>query len=97
MDRGEDMYLMGTDIGTQGTKTIVVDEKGKLISDSFREYKVITPKPSWAEQWPGVWVKAVIETVKEALSKSKVSPKEVAGLSISGLYGGSGVPVDKNV
>lgn len=91
------MYLMGTDIGTQGTKTIIVDEKGKLISDSFREYKVTTPRPSWAEQWPGVWVKAVIETMKESLVKSKVLPKEIAGISISGLYGGSGVPVDKNI
>lgn len=91
------MYLMGTDIGTQGTKTVVVDEEGRVVANSFREYKIITPQPSWAEQWPDVWVKAVIETLEEAIEKSKVSPKEIAGLAISGLYGGSGIPVDKAV
>ena len=91
------MYLMGTDIGTQGTKTVIVDEKGNLIADSFREYKVTTSKPTWAEQWPDVWVKAVIETIKESLEKSKIDVGKVAGISISGLYGGSGIAVDKDV
>ena len=50
-------YLLGTDIGTQGTKTVMVNPDGKIISSAFSEYDVIKPKPSWAEQWPDVWVK----------------------------------------
>ena len=42
------MYLLGTDIGTQGTKTVMVNEKGEFIADAFQEYEVITPRPSWA-------------------------------------------------
>ncbi|HSV32157.1 MAG TPA: FGGY-family carbohydrate kinase [Atribacteraceae bacterium] len=91
------MYLMGTDIGTQGTKTVMVDEKGKFVSEAFREYGVITPRPSWAEQWPDIWHEAVLETLKECLERSGVFPQDVAGLAISGLYGGSGVPVDKDM
>ncbi len=91
------MYLMGTDIGTQGTKTIIVDEKGQLVSESFREYNVITQRPSWAKQWPDVWLNAVIETLKESFEKSKLNAGDIAGLSISGLYGGSGIPVDKDI
>ncbi|MCX7730340.1 MAG: FGGY family carbohydrate kinase, partial [Candidatus Caldatribacterium sp.] len=45
------MYLLGTDIGTNGTKTVMVDEKGNFVADAFVEYDVITPRPSWAEQW----------------------------------------------
>nr|WP_211250101.1 FGGY-family carbohydrate kinase [Mesoaciditoga lauensis] len=88
---------MGTDIGTQGTKTIIVDEKGHLVSQSFREYNVITQKVSWAEQWPDVWLKAVVETLKESLEKSNLSARDIAGLSVSGLYGGSGIPVDNKI
>lgn len=91
------MYLMGTDIGTQGTKTILVDENGKLISEAFEEYSVITPKHSWAEQWPNVWTEAVINTIKESFDKANIKKEEVAGIAISGLYGGSGIPVDKNI
>ena len=91
------MYLIGTDIGTQGTKTVMVDETGKLISQSFREYGVITPRPSWAEQWPDVWLNAVIETLKECVERAGVNDGEIAGLAVSGLYGGSGIPVDKNM
>jgi len=88
---------MGTDIGTQGTKTIIVDENGELIAESFREYRVVTPRHSWAEQWPDVWVKAVVETIKESFERSKLNSNEVVGLSISGLFGGSGIPVDRDI
>lgn len=91
------MYLLGTDIGTQGTKTVMVNEKGEFIADAFQEYEVITPRPSWAEQWPDVWLEAVVKTIARCVEKSKVSPSDIAGLAISGLYGGSGIPVDKEM
>lgn len=93
----ETLYLLGTDIGTQGTKTVMVTEKGEFVADAFVEYDVITPRPSWAEQWPDVWLDAVVKTVARCIEKSKVNPKDIAGIAISGLYGGSGVPVDKDL
>lgn len=90
-------YLLGTDIGTQGTKTVMVNPDGKIISSAFSEYDVIKPKPSWAEQWPDVWLKATFDTIKETLEKSKVKPSDIAGIALSGLYGGSGIPVDKDM
>lgn len=87
-------YLMGTDIGTQGTKTIISDAKGKVISSAFEEYDVLQPKPSWAEQWPDVWEEAAYKTIRGSLQKCDVAPKKIVGIGISGLYGGSGIPVD---
>jgi len=46
-------YLIGTDIGTLGTKTVVVDADGHIEGSSFLEYGVITPKQGWAEQYIG--------------------------------------------
>lgn len=91
------MYLIGTDIGTQGTKSVLVNEKGKVLSEATREYDVITPKPNWAEVWPDVWVKAAFETIKEVIERANVPKKNIAGIAISGLYGGSGIPVDRNM
>jgi len=90
-------YLIGTDIGTLGTKSVLVKTDGKVLSSAFEEYDVLTPKPGWAEQWPDVWFRAVTKTISAVLDRSGVSPGEVAGLCISGLYGGSGIPCDKEM
>lgn len=89
------MYLIGIDIGTQSTKAVITDENGVVIVESLKEYSVLTPQPNWAEQWPDVWFNAVIDTLKKVLEKSQILPKDIAGVAISGLYGGSGIPVDK--
>ena len=36
-------YLIGTDIGTLGTKTVLADSTGKVHAEAFQEYDVITP------------------------------------------------------
>jgi len=88
--------FLGTDIGTFGTKTILVDASGKILAESFVETDVIIPKPGWAEQWPEVWLNAYVKSVKEVLKKSGANSKDIKGISVSGLYTGSGIPVDKD-
>jgi len=90
-------YLVGTDIGTLGTKSIVADTEGHVKGSSFQEYDVLTPSQGWAEQWPDVWEKAVHTTIKTAIEQAKINPKEIAGAAISSLYGGSGIPVDSSM
>lgn len=89
-------YLIGVDIGTQGTKAVIIDEKGKVLSHSYSGYEVNTPKPGWAEQWPEAWSEAVIEVISEVKRDSGVDKSSIKGIGISSLYGGAGVPVDKN-
>ncbi|MBD3207069.1 hypothetical protein GF319_12105, partial [Candidatus Bathyarchaeota archaeon] len=89
-------YLMGTDIGTTGTKTLITDQNGDVIASSYKEYNVLTPKQGWAEQWPKVWITAVYETIRNCLKRSDLEPEEINGLCVSSLYGGSGIPIDKN-
>lgn len=94
-------YLLGTDIGTSGTKTILMNTEGKLISQDLEEYDVLTPKPLWAEQWPDVWYEATKEsirkTVEKAVNELGVAKEDIKGIAISGLYGGSGIPLDEEM
>ena len=94
-------YLLGTDIGTSGTKTILMNTEGKLISQDLEEYDVLTPKPLWAEQWPDVWYEATKEsirkTVEKAVNEHGVAKEDIKGIAISGLYGGSGIPLDEEM
>lgn len=90
-------YVMGTDIGTQGTKTVIVSPEGEVLGSALEEYGVDQPRPSWAEQWPEVWENATFKSVGKCLESADVDPGDVGGISISGLYGGSGVPVDEDL
>ncbi len=89
--------LVGTDIGTFGTKSVIVDTEGRILTEAFQETDITSPKPLWAEQWPHVWLEAVCKTIRSVISKSKVDPSDVRGLCISGLYSGSGIPCDRKM
>jgi xylulokinase len=45
-------YLLGIDVGTTGTKTLLIDEDGGVIASATIEYPMYTPRPQWAEQDP---------------------------------------------
>ncbi|MDK2799073.1 MAG: ribulokinase [Clostridiales bacterium] len=91
------VYFIGTDIGTLGTKSVLVDINGQIIASDFAEYGVLTPQPMWAEQWPDVWFDAVCKTIKGVVEKSRVPKEQINGVTISGLYAGSGIPCDENM
>ncbi|MHA1682462.1 MAG: FGGY-family carbohydrate kinase [Promethearchaeota archaeon] len=89
--------LIGTDIGTLGTKTIACTVEGQVLAEDYVGYDIVTPKPGWAEFPMRYPTKAVYNTIKNVLDKGKISPNDVRGLCVSGLYGGSGVPVDDEI
>ncbi len=69
-------YLLGTDIGTSGTKTIFTDLKGKVIAQDLQKTDILTSHPLWAEQWPDVWLNAVKAFVKNTVAKSSVKSEK---------------------
>ncbi|MBI4243551.1 MAG: xylulokinase, partial [Planctomycetes bacterium] len=77
-------YLLGIDIGTSRLKTILVSEDGKIITESSVEYPIDRPHPKWAEQDPQNWWQAVKDTLAEVLLKSKINPKEIKCIGLSG-------------
>jgi len=88
-------YFLGIDIGTSGTKTLLINEAGAAIASATFEYPLSTPRPLWAEQDPEDWWKASAAGVKEVLAKSGIDPKLVKGIGLSGQMHGS-VFLDKN-
>ncbi|MBS1723397.1 MAG: xylulokinase [Armatimonadetes bacterium] len=57
--------LIGIDVGTSGTKAILIDETGRLLKRAERSYGMSTPQPGWAEQDPEDWWNAVQECLAE--------------------------------
>ena len=81
-------YLLGVDLGTSGTKTVLFDEQGTVIASALREYPLIQPKNGWAEQDPDLWWQASAETIREVIEKSGIRGSEIASLGISGQMHG---------
>ncbi len=82
-------YLVGVDIGTSGTKTILIDETGKVLARATDEYPLYSPRPLWSEQDPADWWNATAGTIRKVIEVSGVGPKEIAGVGLSGQMHGS--------
>ena len=77
-------YLMGIDLGTSGTKTVLFDREGREIASATRSYPLIQKQNGWAEQEPDDWWAAARDTISQVLADSGVNPADVKGLGLSG-------------
>ncbi|MEX0727925.1 MAG: xylulokinase [Planctomycetaceae bacterium] len=82
------VYL-GIDIGTSGTKTLAMNDRGAILASASAEYPLASPQPGWSEQEPSDWWKAAIATVTKCLSTGKFKPQNVKGIGLSGQMHGS--------
>jgi len=81
-------YLIGIDIGTSGTKTVLFDELGTVICDALVEYPMYQPHNGWAEQQPADWWQAVVDTLKQVTAKSGIDTSQIRGIGLSGQMHG---------
>ena len=81
-------YIIGIDIGTSGTKTVLFDEAGKVIASKTIEYPMYQPQNGYAEQDPKDWADAVINTIKAVMTISGVNKEDVKGIGLSGQMHG---------
>lgn len=75
-------YLIGIDIGTSGTKTVLFDTDGNVVKSKTVEYPLYQPHNGWAEQNPEDWWNAVRETLEY------VGTENVVGIGLSGQMHG---------
>ena len=81
-------YLIGVDLGTSGTKTVLFNENGDVIASKTIEYPLYQPQNGWAEQDPLDWWHAAAGSMKAVVEKSGVNPSEIKGIGISGQMHG---------
>src|SRR5690242_10635459 len=82
-------HLLGIDIGTSGTKTLVCDDDGKVLATAMAEHPISSPKPGWSEQNPEDWWQATIKATKQVIKKAGIKPADVQGIGLSGQMHGS--------
>lgn len=85
-------YLIGSDIGTTGTKSMLFSAEGKQLAHAYAAYPLHTPAPDRCEQDAEDWWRALVSTVR-AVTEQANAKDRVAAISLS-LQGGTLVPVD---
>jgi xylulokinase len=61
-----------------------MDSEGNVLTSAYTEYSLLYPRPYWVEADPETWWKAYVKTVKEVISRLKIAPRDISGISISG-------------
>ncbi len=70
-------YILGVDIGTSGTKTVLFSEDGVPVSSATYEYPLYTPRNGYAEQEPLDWWNAVVNGIRQVIEDSGAAPVDI--------------------
>ncbi|HKR30256.1 MAG TPA: FGGY family carbohydrate kinase, partial [Terriglobales bacterium] len=82
--------LLGIDVGTGGTRALLIDETGKVLASKTAEHQPFaSPQTGWAEQEPLDWWTACREAVRALLSSAGVSGVSIAAVGLSGQMHGA--------
>ena len=82
------MGFLGVDVGTGGTRAVVIDKGGKIVAQASAEHvPFASPHIGWSEQSPDDWWRAATAAVSRVLET--VSAESIGGVSFSGQMHGS--------
>jgi xylulokinase len=81
-------YVIGCDVGSQGTNTALYSADGQLVASAYQGYDVLFPQPGWAEQDPREWTRALHSTIARVLAEVPEGPSAVKGLSFGSQLDG---------
>ena len=82
--------LLGIDVGTGGTRALLIDEAGRVLASRTADHQPFTsPHTGWAEQDPPDWWRACRESVRQVLSHVPASNSNIAAVGFSGQMHGA--------
>ncbi len=83
------MYWMGIDIGTGGTRALLVDERGRVKAGFTAPHEDMRmERPMWAEQRPENWWDAARQAIRGVMAAAGASGQDVRGIGLSGQMHG---------
>lgn len=87
--------VIGCDIGSQGTKAILLSTAGKVIGEAYEGYQIDYPHPLWAEQPVERWLDALTLAIRRLLSEGGVQPNIVKAVGLAAQVDGV-IPIDSS-
>ena len=83
------MYWLGIDVGTGGTRALLIDDRGKVRHGCTAPHEdMLMERPLWAEQRPENWWSAAQLAVQGVLAQASASGQDIRGIGLSGQMHG---------
>jgi xylulokinase len=84
------MWFLGMDVGTGGTRAVVVDGAGKLVGTASSNHAPFRAEhPGWAEQDPEDWWRAAQEAIRGAIASTPEPKEPIAAIALTGQMHGA--------
>ncbi len=84
------MKMLGIDVGTGGSRALLIDEGGQVVDSDTCEHKAFaSPETGWAEQDPDDWGAASKAAIKKLLEKTGTHAEEIAAVGLTGQMHGA--------
>ena len=83
------MYWLGIDVGTGGTRALLIDSEGRQAAAYTAEHEPMAMlRPLWAEQHPKDWSRAAVLAIRGALAQAGITGAAIRGVGLSGQMHG---------
>ena len=76
-------FIMAIDQGTTGSRVMLVDQAGTIISNAYAEFAQIYPRPGWVEHDAEVIWQTTLGVMKKSLSTASITPEEILAVGIT--------------
>ena len=76
-------YIMAIDQGTTGSRVMIVDKTGRIVSSEYAEFPQIYPRPGWVEHNPEEIWDTTLMVMRNALKASGKSAENIQGVGIT--------------
>jgi len=84
------MYCLGIDVGTGGSRAVLIDSAGQIVaSETIEHVPFASPETGWAEQDPDDWWRASAAAIRAVLSKDNINRESIAAIGLSGQMHGA--------
>lgn len=74
-------YVIGVDCGTQSTRAILFDIKGRIIKQSKVKLDILSPYPGWTEQNSDAWWNSLCSALRAIIDSNNL--KYIKGIGIA--------------
>ncbi|HEY8411902.1 MAG TPA: xylulokinase [Pyrinomonadaceae bacterium] len=84
------MHLIGIDVGTGGSRAVLIDAAGRTVASATVEHQpFVSLQTGWAEQDPRDWWRAASAAIRSSIDKSGVDASAIKGVGLSGQMHGA--------
>ncbi|MBU9888633.1 MAG: glycerol kinase GlpK [Candidatus Omnitrophica bacterium] len=76
-------FILAIDQGTTGSRAILFDARGRIVSSAYREFRQYFPKPGWVEHnAEEIWQSCVF-VIQKTVAASRIDPRQIAAMGIT--------------